>query len=227
VVHRRLTKRQIKQDPLVTWTARIEDYASENMTRILIGVGAVALVIALVFVVRSARRNAELEASGLLAQAQFELWSGSPARAGELAQQVIDSASGTRSGKIAHLVRGDALLATGDSEGALAAYREFLAREKRDPVLRLSARRGMAVALENIGQYAEAAAAYEELARDDLLPATQDLLAASRCLVQAGDDTRARELYQEIIDNHPDEPAAADAKMRLIELEHKSASAGL
>ena len=93
MVHKRLTKRQIKQDPLVTWTARIEEYVTENLTRILIGVGAVALVIALVFVIRGARRNAELTASGLLAQAQFELWSGSPAQAAEVAQQVIDALS--------------------------------------------------------------------------------------------------------------------------------------
>jgi tetratricopeptide (TPR) repeat protein len=227
VVHKRLTKRQIKQDPLMEWTARIEEFASANLRRILIGVGAVALVIALVFVLRGARRDAELQASALLAQAQFQLWTGSPAQAAQLAQQVVDHSSGTRSGRVAHLVRGDALLQTGDSEGALAAYRTFLAREKRDPVLRLSARRGIAVSLENLAQHAEAAAAYEELAREaqDAAPITQDLMAAARCLERAGEVARAEDLYQEILGEYPTEPLATDAKVKLIELEHRTASA--
>jgi TolA-binding protein len=224
LVQKRLTKRQIREDPLVTWTAKIETYSATHGKRVVMALGAVALAIVLGFVLRGARRGAELAAAELLAQAQYQLWSGSPAQAAELAAQVIERSPGTRSGRIAYLVRGDAFLQTGDAEGALEAFRNFLGREKRDKLLRLSARRGVAVALENAEKYAEAAAAYEELAHEGKpgTMAAQDLLAAARSRERAGDPAKARTLYQEVVDSYPKETSASDAKLRLVELEHRT-----
>jgi len=227
LVEKRLTRRQIREDPLLVWTGRIEAFAVENWQRLGIAAGALVLIVILALVLRGARRGAELEASELLAQAQVQLWTGNPVEAAQIAQQVIERSPGTGSGRMAHLVRGDALLKTGDFQGALASYRTFLEREKRDPVLRLSARRGLAVALEETGQFAEAAEIYEELAREAKLDplAVQELLNAARCRDRAGDATRARALYQQIIDSYPKEAATNDAKLRLAELERRSPAA--
>ena len=243
MVQKRLTKRQIKEDPLLTWTVRIETYLEENLKRIAIVVGAVAIAVALIFVWRGVRRGAESEASAQLAEAQFQLWSGNPTQAVEGAKQVIDQHGGTRSGRQAHLVLGDALLATGDPQGAMAEYKSFLdhARGHRD--MSRVARRGLAVAAENAKQYAEAAAAYEELAREEerLIPerktappmsgavkpevaVLQDLLAAARCLTQAGDAAKASGIYEEIATKYGAEPQAADAKLRLAELAAQAAA---
>jgi tetratricopeptide (TPR) repeat protein len=227
VVEKRLTRRQIREDPLLVWTARIEAFVAENWQRLGIAAGVLVLIAVLAVVLRGARKGAELEASELLAQAQIQLWSQNPVEAAQIAQQVIERSPGTRSGRIAQLVRGDALLKTGDFEGALAAYRSFLEREKRDPVLRLSARRGVAVALEETSQFAAAADAYEELGREAKLDAlaVQELLNAARCRDRAGDAARARALYQEIVDSYPKEIATSDAKLRLAEIEHRSPAA--
>jgi tetratricopeptide (TPR) repeat protein len=224
VVEKRLTRRQIREDPLLVWSARAEAFAAENWQRLAIGAGAVALVVILIFVLRGARRGAELEASELLAQSQVQLWTGNYSEAGQLSQQVIERSPGTRSGRIAHLVRGEALLKTGDFDGALASYRTFLDREKRDSVMRVSAQRGVAVALEETGQFAAAADAYEELAREATHAPIiiQDLLSAGRCRDRAGDATRARALYKQIIDTYPKEVATSDAKLRLAELDLRS-----
>jgi hypothetical protein len=105
------------------------------------------------------------------------------------------------------------------------------------------ARRGLAVAAENAKQYAEAAAAYEELAREEerLLPerkkaremsatlkpeaaVIQDLLAAARCFGQAGEVAKAKALYEEITAKYGAEPQAADAKLRLAEIAAQAAA---
>ncbi len=237
MVQKRLTKRQIKEDPLLTWTVRIETYLEENLKRIAIVVGAIAVAVALIFVWRGARRDAEGDASAKLAEAQFQLWSGNPTQAVETAKQVIDQHGGTRSGRHAHLVRGDALLATGDPQGAMAEYRSYLEHVRGDRDLSRLGRRGLGVAAEDAKQYAEAAAAYEELAREEerLLPERkkapqtttvvkpeamiiQDLLAAARCQAQAGEAAKATALYEEITARYGAEPQAADAKLRLAEL---------
>ena len=243
MVQKRLTKRQMKEDPLLTWTVRIETYLEENLKRIAIVVGAVALAVALVFVWRGMSRGAESEASAQLAEAQFQLWSGNPTQAAESAKRVIDQHGGTRSGRQAHLVRGDALLATGDPQGAMAEYKIFLDHVGGNRELGQVGRRGLAVAAENAKQYADAAAAYEELAREEerLLPerkkapqmsatlrpeaaVIQDLLAAARCFGQAGEAAKARALYEEITARYGAEPQAADAKLRLAEIAAQAAA---
>lgn len=233
VVEKRLSRRQMRKDPLLTWTARGETYLEENWQRLLIAAGALALVVVLVLFLRNSRRNAELTASETLAQAQVQLWTGNPTEAAQIAGQVIERSPGTRSGRIAYLVRGDALLKMGDREGAATAYRAFLEQEKRDPVLRLSAKRGLAVALEDGGFFAGAAELYEELAREELAReakrkerpggiAAGDLMAAARCRERAGDLARARALYEEVVSKYLKDAVASDAKLRLAELGRSS-----
>ncbi len=236
MVEKRLSKRQIREDPLLVWTTRIEAYAEENWQRLLIGAGAVVVVILLGLYIRSSREKAELGASELLAQAQAQLWANNPAEAAQIAAQVIERSPGTRSARIAQLVRADAQLATGDYEGAIAGYRAFLDREKHDQVLRDSARRGLAVALEDAGQFAPAAEAYEALARDEVKRAEKrderpgplaasDLLSAARSRERAGDLERARVLYDELVKTFPKDAVASDAKLRLAELTRRSMEA--
>ncbi len=181
------------------------------------------------FVIRGSRRGSEAAAAAELAQAQVQLWSegeGNAARAIEITNQLIERSPGTRSGRIAHLVRGDALLQTKNPEGALAAYRSYLSKDVGDPVLRLSAKRGVAVALEDLGQNAEAAAAYEEVAGMSTRPeiVIPDLMSAGRCRERAGDWGAARTLYQGILEKYPGEALAADAKLRLAEVERRAPS---
>jgi hypothetical protein len=157
----------------------------------------------------------------------MQLWTageGNAARAVELADRLIEQSPGTRSGRIAHLVRADALLEQNDSEGALAAYRTYLAKDTGDPVLRRSAERGVAVALENTGKFAEAAAAYLALAESETRPAVvvPDLMSAARCRELSGDHPAAAEIYQRILAQHAAEPLAADAKLRLAEAQMRA-----
>jgi len=230
LAQKRLTKQEIREDPFVTWALKAESFALSYWKPIAIGVGVVALGLAIGFFTRGARQNAEAAASEQLAQAQMQLWTegeGNAARAIELADRLIESSPGTKSGRIAHLVKADALLQQNDAEGALASYRTYLAKDTGDPVLRRSAQRGMAVALENTGKFAEAATAYEELAADDQQPgvAVPDLMSAARCRERAGDLAGASASYEKILAQYPAEAQAQDAKLRLAEVKMRTSQA--
>jgi tetratricopeptide (TPR) repeat protein len=223
LAQKRLTKQEIREDPLVTWALKAETAARVYWKPFAIGAGVIVLALVVVMVTRSARRGAESTAAEELAQAQMQLWTegeGNAHRAVELADRLIAESPGTRSGKIANLVRADALLQQNDSEGALASYRTYLAKDTGDPVLRRSAERGVAVTLENTGKFAEAAAAYLKLAETETRPAVlvPDLMSAARCREQAGDWAGAKELYERVLAKYAAETQAADAKLRLAEV---------
>ncbi|HWN83061.1 MAG TPA: tetratricopeptide repeat protein [Candidatus Udaeobacter sp.] len=230
MAQKRLTKQEIREDPLVTWALKAETFALSYWKPLVIGIGVVALGLAIGFLTRGARRTAEATASEQLAQAQMQLWTegeGNSARAIELANRLIEQSPGTRSGRIAYLVKGDALLQQNDAEGALAAYRTYIAKDTGDPVLRRSAERGVAVALENTGKFAEAATAYEGLAAGDPKPsvAVPDLMSAARCRERAWDLAGAGGVYEKIVAQYPGEAQAADAKLRLAEVKVRTAQA--
>jgi tetratricopeptide (TPR) repeat protein len=227
---KRLTKQEIREDPLVTWAIKAETFALSYWKPIAIGVGVVALGLAIGFLTRGARRTAEASAAEQLAQAQMQLWTegeGNAARAIEISDRLIEQSPGTKSGRIAYLIKGDALLQQNDAEGALAAYRTYLAKDTGDPILRRSAQRGVAVALDNSGKFPEAAIAYEGLAAGDQKPAVAvpDLMSAARCHERAGDLAGAGTLYEKIIAQYPGEALAADAKLRLAEVKVRATQA--
>ena len=63
VKRQKITKRQMKEDPLVTLAGRAMDLWDRHGSRILIGAGALALVGLLAFFVAQARSKAEAQAS--------------------------------------------------------------------------------------------------------------------------------------------------------------------
>ena len=204
MTRQRLTKRQIREDPLVTWTYNARAWVSDNMNRLLIGAIAVLVLVGGGMALRNSRQGAEESAAAQLARAQFQLWGNNTAQALELAEDVIARWPGTRSAVHSELVRADALLQSGRAREAIDGYSAFLDKTK-DESMRIVALRGKAAALEDSGQYAVAAGEYETLARQhDRGPVVAiDLMAAARCRELQGDPSAARALYEEVLRDHP------------------------
>ncbi|KPJ59628.1 MAG: hypothetical protein AMJ46_10460 [Latescibacteria bacterium DG_63] len=218
----KITRKQMKRDPLVTLSLKAADFAKRN-ARTLTIIGVVAIVSAIVVVMMARdRAKAEAEAQVILAQANKELWRGNASEAASYYGELLDRYAGTKSGKQGLLFRGDALLETGDYDGAITDYEKFLAREKKDKMLRNSARRGIATALEDKGEFAKAGQVHESLARDmEGNEAAEELMSAARCYQAATMYGQAIEVYEKVISVHPDYWGAEDAKVSLQELRTK------
>ena len=99
-------------------------------------------------------------------------------------------------------------------DAALASYARIL-EGSPDSAAAACARSARAVVLENAGRYAEAAAAYEELAAES----PSYWLAAGRCHELAGERSAAEAAYRRAIDGDAPEESQAMAEARLAALQ--------
>ena len=222
VRHQKLTKRQIKEDPLVTAAFRAREFWDAHGQKVLIGVGALALIVVLGYLILRARDQAEQRASGDLFRAELSVRQGDYPTAVQLLNQIIDSAPGTRASGNAMILLGDSYAAQRKPRDAATWYQKALDRVGKDPVLRLSARRGLASSLEDGGQFAAAATAYEEIAREAASDNEKGraMLAQARCLLAAGQRAKALEVIRAVIALPSADLTVTDpARERLGELE--------
>jgi tetratricopeptide (TPR) repeat protein len=218
----RMTRKEMKRDPLVTFSLRAADF-SRMHARVLI-IAGIVVVVSLVVIVMMVRDKAKAEADAelILTQANRELWSGNAQQATTLYEQLLDRYEGTDSGKRGLLFRGDALLETHSLDEAIASYEKFLKRAGRDDLLRNSARRGIATALEEKGEFGKAARVRENVALSVTgNEAAEELMAAARCYRAAAMYGQAIEIYDRVVKNHADYWGVNAARIAAEELRLK------
>jgi len=215
----KMTRKEMKKDPLVTFSLKAADFVRMHARVIIIASVAIVVSIVVIAMMVRDRSSAETAAEMILVQANKELWSGNPAQATVYYDELLDRYSGTSCGKKALLFKGDALLETQSYDEAITTYERFLQREKKDDLLRVSARRGIAAALEEKGEFARAAKIREDLSR--LVQgneAAEEMMAAARCYRAAAMYGMAIELYEKVVSNHPDYWGKSSAMVSLEEL---------
>jgi tetratricopeptide (TPR) repeat protein len=219
-VSERLTKKQLKEDPLLRTTGETLDFARHHV-RVIVGVLALGvLLVAIVVFARNASRRSEDQAAGLLAAARTEIARGALEPAAARLEELTTNMSGTTAGKQGIFLLGDLHFGQGRFEESAAAYRQALDAFGDDPILGPVARRGLAASLESSARYEEASTAYRDLAAETPSPVLRAdfLLAAARNEVKAGRTSEARSLYQELAANEENPQVARDAELRLAEL---------
>jgi TolA-binding protein len=201
VKHQKLTKRQIKEDPLVTMAYRGLGFWERNSSRILVGLGVVGLVAVLLFFVLRARSQAEVKAGDDLFKATLFVSQGDYGTATPLLQEIIDGSPGTRAARQAMLYMGDALAAQHKSDEAATWYRKSLDRTKGDRVLQRTGYFALGAALEDAGKFAGAADAYGEAAKRSATDNDRGraMLSEARSLLRAGQTPKAVETYQAVL----------------------------
>ncbi len=218
----KMTRKEMKRDPLVTFSLKAADFARMHArVMIIAGIVVVVSLVVIVMMVRD-RGRAEAAAEMILTQANRELWSGNAPQATVLYDELLDRYAGTESGKKGLLFKGDALLETRSLDEAIVSYEKFLKRVGRDDLLRNSARRGIATAQEEKGEFAEAARQREGIALNvQGNEAAEELMAAARCYRAAAMYGRAIELYERVVKNHADYWGVNAARIAIEELRLK------
>jgi len=188
--------------------------------KVLTGAGVALALLVLVgwFMVESGRRR-EAAASGLLESAWSLQDQGNLPQASTELQRVIDSYGGTDAAMQATLALNQVRLESGQAQIAADALRAFVAGNPAAEYA-AAAHRLLGVALENLGQPAEAAAAYQAAATAALTGPlkAEALLSAARAWRSAGNSEEALRALRTILTDHKDEAVAAEATVRLAEL---------
>ena len=197
VKHQKMTKRQMKEDPLVTAAFRATELWERRGRAILIALGAVLLIALLVFFVMRTRAGAEQRATGDLFRAMVALNQGDPTSAAPMLKEIVDNAPGTKAARNAMLLLGDASLAQRNPREAVTWYQKYLDKTGGQDDLEMAGYYGLGAAHEDAGDFAKAAEAYANAA--ERAPSVNErgraMLAQARTLLRAGQGKKAIEIY--------------------------------
>lgn len=200
VKHQKMTKRQMKEDPLVTAAFRATEVWERFGRTILIAVGAILLLALLVFFVMRTRAQAEQRAMGDLFRAMVALTQGDAASASPMLKEIVDNSPGTRAARDAMLLLGDAMMAQRQPKEAATWYQKYIDKAG-DKERERAGYAGLGAALEDGGQFGPAADAYAkaaERARTDN-ERGRALLSQARSLARAGQSPKAIEVYKKVV----------------------------
>jgi tetratricopeptide (TPR) repeat protein len=216
---KKLTKREMKEDKLVTAWFKLSDWVAQHTREILMAVGGVAAVMALIFFFNWMKSRDEQNAAEKFAQARAEYNQSNYAAAIPILEKLVSEYGGTKSSGMATIYLANAYMQTRDYANAEKYYQRYLDDGGDDPILGVSAAFGVAATYEERGDFAKAAKLYDEAANDydDSYRAPQLLMNAARCYKQANQVEPARRALQKLINKYPKSNLVEDAKLLLAE----------
>lgn len=220
--HQKMTKRQMKEDPLVTAAFRATEVWERHGRTILVAAGALILVGLLVFFVLRTRAQAEEKARGDLFRAIVTLQQGDYATAGPMLKELVDNAPGTDSAREALLLLGDAAMGQKNPTEAATWYQKYVDQVKGNRVLARAGYLGLGTAYENGGEFVKAADAYAKAAEAGATDNQRGraMLSEARSLTRAGQVDKAIAIYKQVVHLPTAEiPVHDAANMHLGELQ--------
>jgi TolA-binding protein len=216
---KKLTKREMKEDKLVTTWFKMNDWLSQHSREMLMAVGAAVVIGGLFFLFTWLEARDEQNAAEKFALARAEYNQQNYAGAIPVLEKLISEHGGTKSAGLAMIYLANAYLQTKDYANAEKYYQRYLDDGDNDPILTVSAASGAAATYEERNEYEKAAKLYEDAANEhnDSYRAPELLISAARCYKQAGQAEGARRALQKLIDKYPQSNLVEDAKLLMAE----------
>jgi predicted negative regulator of RcsB-dependent stress response len=195
------------------------DYIQTNGRNLAIGAGILLLLVLGYFGMKVTQGGSNAAAASQLALAMRDVQANQLDPAAQKLNDLISHYGGSASGNRARLVLGNVELRRGNAAAAQKQFDDYLSHAGSD-FLKTGGVRGRAVALENQAKYADAAHAYEALAKESIGDEEQarTLLDAARSRTLAGDSAGATADYDRILKEFSQTRSAAAAKQRKAEL---------
>ncbi|HUN66276.1 MAG TPA: tetratricopeptide repeat protein [Bacteroidota bacterium] len=226
---KKLTKRELKEDPLVTKLGQAEMYYETNKKYINYGLFAMVAIIVIVMVYVNNHRKDEEKAATELGKifmifdaaatdkAQYTIAiNGQPERGIMGLKTIVDNYGSTGSGQKARLYLGDAYYNLGQYDDAMRQFDNF---SGSDPLLSASALAGVAACYEAKHNYGDAAAKYEKASSVVAIPdaAAEYLNLAAIDYGTAGQKEKAVTLLKKLKKEYPTTSYARDADRYITE----------
>ncbi len=217
---KKITRKQIKEDPLVTYYFKVVEFLRVHSQKIMIGVIALLAILVLTVLFARSKKSADSRAAEQLSRATVELSQRRTQQGIDILLALVDNFSGTKSA-----TRGEYYLATayyeqGEYEKAQLYFEEFIDDNDGDQILLSAAYSGLGATLEQQKKFLDAAQAYEDGAKkyEDSYSAAQQLMDAARCYLAARQIPQAKKCYQKIVDEYAESSQKADAELYLARI---------
>lgn len=223
---KKLGKKNIKEDKLVTFYSKSLGYFETYRNQILMGVAAVVVVIAAIVYFGNQAQKTEVEASAALSKAsrmyqagnyeaaiQGNTATGTPSLA-----DVADKYSGSEPGEIARVYLANSYYYTGDYDKALENYEDYSGDNK---LYQAAALAGIASCYEAKGEVKKAADYFRDAAYTYEYNSSnsQYLLNAAANYLKAKEYDQAKPLLENIKENYANSQEAREADLYLAEIE--------
>jgi len=217
---KRISKKQIKEDPLVTTYFKSIDFVKEHQQKFTTGLIAILAVIVLLVMLGRSKKTAEFNASEQLAKANVELSQNKTQEAIDILLSLIDNYSGTKSAANGVYLLAKAYYEKSDYDKSLLHFEKYLDDYGNDKILASAALSGIAASYEQLGRYLEAADNYKKGAvkYPDHFNAARQLFDAGRCYMLQSQFAQAKECYQLIIEKYSESNLKNDAELYLAKL---------
>ncbi len=198
---KKLTKKELKQDPLMQKIAETQAWLAVNWQKLAIGVVSVLVVIAIVAFSMSAKQSSNEESLSALVDLNSELAGADVSVIIPRLEEIAEEYKGTIGGAEALFSLGEMELKENNFERAIEHYELFVRTYSSEFMLKASAYSGMGAANEGLEKWNEAAESYEAIVNvsDAKFARNIVLLKAARCYRLAGDTGKAKSIVEEIL----------------------------
>jgi tetratricopeptide (TPR) repeat protein len=222
---KKITKKELKQDTLVTSYAQVTGFYEKHKRNISIGITAlVALIIIGVIYFKNKGENDERATAQMaLVRPYYDGGQFQPAIDGVAEQNIpglksiVENYGSTKSGEVARFYLADCYFQLGKYEEALKNFEDF---SPSDDMLAASRYAGIGACLEVLGKYQDAAKNFEKAAgkQSTEASAAEDFASAARNYTLAGDKERALELYKRLKKTYPTTAPGREAERFITQL---------
>jgi tetratricopeptide (TPR) repeat protein len=222
---KKLTKKELKQDTLVTTYAQVTSFYDTHKKQINIGITAlVVVIIATMIFLKNRAENNDLATTQLSAihqyydNGQYQLAiDGAPDRNLVGLKAIVDKYGSSPAGDLARFYLADAYYQLGKYSEALEAFKDC---SPSTNVLKASRYAGIAACYEALNDYKNAARAFEDAAgKEDTDNAiAEQLSSAAHNYALAGEKSNALDLFKRIKKNYPTTTAGRDADRFITQL---------
>jgi TolA-binding protein len=221
-VEKKMTKRQMKEDKLVSTTFRVTEYVSKNQTPFIIGVAALIVIASAIMFFNMSSKKGKSEAASMLTQAELNGASGSTDQYIADLQNIVSKHGGSTAGKIATLRLANTFFTRKQYDKAEQYFDTVLKKYSDDKMLAASAAAGKGACRELKSDYLTAAKLFREAAEKspDQIWTPNYLLKAGQNFAKAGSKNEAKEVLEEIGTKYATSTEAGPAKRTLAELQY-------
>lgn len=215
----RITKRQMKEDKLVTTTFRVTEFVQTHSRTFIITLAALVAVTAVVVFTISSRSARSKEAARLLGRAYLTTAVGNAELSATDLKTIVEDYGSSSSAPLATYYLADLYFRDGRYEEALKYFQLYVDEYHHNQFLTVASLVGAADSYMELGKPASAADFYLKAFQADTagLEATKQLLRSGQACLLAGEKQKAKEVFQQIIDHYPFSLQAQDARMGMAE----------
>lgn len=217
---KKLTRKEIKQDKLVTYYFKFNQLVQNNFKFVLGGLAAIVLIALVTMMVMNSKRNAEKSASREFLLAMAEYQRGNYTDAAEMFQTMINAYGGTKSAAAGTYYLANAYYQTGKFDQALEFYKKFARKHAGDQLLGRPALIGVANCLVQKQQFKEAAEQFMQVVKKypKSIEAPESLLNAGLAYFQAQEIKKAETAFEQLVKDYPESSFKTDAETKLAKL---------